>query len=71
LEEAFLPQRASSKGQSSRKNGGMQSRCQKKIKKGSSCEEAGGASMILANTKKNLEEDLVDVHVLPAILGRI
>ncbi|GAU43441.1 hypothetical protein TSUD_335040 [Trifolium subterraneum] len=47
----------------------MQSRCQRKIRKVSSCEEAGCASMILANTKQNLEEDSVDVHVLPAILN--
>ncbi|PNY02125.1 subtilisin-like protease SDD1-like protein [Trifolium pratense] len=41
-----------------------------KLRKGSSCEEAAGASMILANKQQNLEEDAVDGHVLPAILSR-
>ncbi|KAI6698878.1 hypothetical protein NL676_018997 [Syzygium grande] len=34
--------------------------------KGQIVKEAGGAAMILANTEINLEEDSVDVHVLPA-----
>ncbi|KAG6571549.1 Subtilisin-like protease 1.2, partial [Cucurbita argyrosperma subsp. sororia] len=36
--------------------------------KGQIVKESGGAAMILANTEINLEEDLVDVHVLPATL---
>ncbi|KAL3753066.1 hypothetical protein ACJRO7_000462 [Eucalyptus globulus] len=34
--------------------------------KGQVVKEAGGAAMILANTEVNLEDDSVDVHVLPA-----
>lgn len=36
--------------------------------KGQIVKESGGAAMILANSAINLEEDLVDVHVLPATL---
>lgn len=36
--------------------------------KGQIVKESGGAAMILANSEINLEEDLVDVHVLPATL---
>ena len=37
-----------------------------RAEKGQAVKEAGGAAMILANTAINLEEDSVDVHVLPA-----
>ncbi|KAJ7972581.1 Subtilisin-like protease [Quillaja saponaria] len=37
-----------------------------RAEKGQVVKEAGGAAMILANTEINLEEDSVDVHVLPA-----
>ncbi|KAF8041637.1 hypothetical protein BT93_A0281 [Corymbia citriodora subsp. variegata] len=37
-----------------------------RTEKGQIVKEAGGAAMILANTEINLEEDSVDVHVLPA-----
>ncbi|PON54592.1 Subtilase [Trema orientale] len=36
--------------------------------KGQAVKEAGGLAMILTNTELNLEEDSVDVHVLPATL---
>ncbi|GMY06203.1 subtilisin-like protease SBT1.2 [Fagus crenata] len=36
--------------------------------KGQVVKEAGGAAMILTNTAINLEEDSVDVHVLPATM---
>ncbi|CAJ2632878.1 subtilisin-like protease SDD1-like protein [Trifolium pratense] len=36
--------------------------------KGQAVKEAGGAAMILTNTELNLEEDSVDVHLLPATL---
>ncbi|KAL5712082.1 hypothetical protein ACHQM5_014287 [Ranunculus cassubicifolius] len=36
--------------------------------KGQIVKESGGAAMILANTEVTLEEDSVDVHVLPATL---
>ncbi|KAF5197630.1 Subtilisin-like protease SBT1.2 [Thalictrum thalictroides] len=36
--------------------------------KGEIVKESGGAAMILANTEINLEENSVDVHVLPATL---
>uniref|UniRef100_A0A3Q7IZL0 Subtilisin-like protease SBT1.2 n=2 Tax=Solanum lycopersicum TaxID=4081 RepID=A0A3Q7IZL0_SOLLC len=39
-----------------------------RAEKGQVVKEAGGAAMILANTAINLEEDSVDVHVLPATL---
>ncbi|KAL6208854.1 hypothetical protein ACLB2K_019798 [Fragaria x ananassa] len=39
-----------------------------RAEKGEVVKEAGGAGMILANTEINLEEDSVDVHVLPATL---
>ncbi|KDP26457.1 hypothetical protein JCGZ_17615 [Jatropha curcas] len=39
-----------------------------RAEKGLAVKEAGGAAMILANTEINLEEDSVDVHVLPATL---
>ncbi|KAK4273005.1 hypothetical protein QN277_021481 [Acacia crassicarpa] len=39
-----------------------------RAEKGQVVKEAGGAAMILANTALNLEEDSVDVHVLPATL---
>ncbi|KAK6164380.1 hypothetical protein DH2020_001244 [Rehmannia glutinosa] len=39
-----------------------------RAEKGQIVKEAGGAAMILANTEINLEEDSVDVHVLPATL---
>ncbi|KAM3325985.1 hypothetical protein P3S67_001111 [Capsicum chacoense] len=39
-----------------------------RAEKGHVVKEAGGAAMILANTAINLEEDSVDVHVLPATL---
>ncbi|XP_034692001.1 subtilisin-like protease SBT1.2 [Vitis riparia] len=39
-----------------------------RAEKGEAVKEAGGAAMILANTEINLEEDSVDVHVLPASL---
>ncbi|KAJ4728340.1 Subtilisin-like protease [Melia azedarach] len=39
-----------------------------RAEKGQAVKEAGGAAMILANTEINLEEDSVDVHVLPATL---
>ncbi|XP_052211638.1 subtilisin-like protease SBT1.2 [Diospyros lotus] len=39
-----------------------------RAEKGQVVKEAGGAAMILANTKINLEEDSVDAHVLPATL---
>ncbi|KAG8640261.1 hypothetical protein MANES_13G039400v8 [Manihot esculenta] len=37
-----------------------------RAEKGQAVKESGGAAMILANTEINLEEDTVDVHVLPA-----
>ncbi|XP_022759780.1 subtilisin-like protease SBT1.2 [Durio zibethinus] len=37
-----------------------------RAEKGIAVKEAGGAAMILANTDKNLEENSVDAHVLPA-----
>lgn len=37
-----------------------------RAEKGQIVKEAGGAAMILTNTEINLEEDSVDVHVLPA-----
>ncbi|PON44386.1 Subtilase [Parasponia andersonii] len=36
--------------------------------KGQAVKEAGGLAMVLTNTELNLEEDSVDVHVLPATL---
>ncbi|XP_077229690.1 subtilase family protein [Tasmannia lanceolata] len=39
-----------------------------RAEKGEVVKESGGAAMILANTEINLEEDSVDVHVLPATL---
>ncbi|KAI3449829.1 hypothetical protein Pfo_006494 [Paulownia fortunei] len=39
-----------------------------RAEKGQIVKEAGGAAMILSNTEINLEEDSVDVHVLPATL---
>lgn len=39
-----------------------------RAEKGQIVKEAGGAAMILANTEINLEEDSVDVHLLPATL---
>lgn len=39
-----------------------------RAEKGQVVKEAGGAAMILANTELNLEEDSVDVHLLPATL---
>lgn len=39
-----------------------------RAEKGQIVKEAGGAAMILANTEINLEEDSVDVHVIPATL---
>ncbi|XP_002526537.2 subtilisin-like protease SBT1.2 [Ricinus communis] len=39
-----------------------------RAEKGQAVKESGGAAMILANTEINLEEDSVDVHVLPATL---
>ncbi|KAJ0961550.1 hypothetical protein J5N97_001535 [Dioscorea zingiberensis] len=39
-----------------------------RAEKGEVVREAGGAAMVLANTEINLEEDSVDVHVLPATL---
>ncbi|KAJ6403647.1 hypothetical protein OIU84_011950 [Salix udensis] len=39
-----------------------------RTEKGLAVKESGGAAMILANTAINLEEDSVDVHVLPATL---
>ncbi|XP_050205867.1 subtilisin-like protease SBT1.2 [Mercurialis annua] len=39
-----------------------------RAEKGQAVKEAGGAAMILTNTEINLEEDSVDVHVLPATL---
>ncbi|XP_051142200.1 subtilisin-like protease SBT1.2 [Andrographis paniculata] len=39
-----------------------------RAEKGQVVKEAGGAAMILANTEMNMEEDSVDVHVLPATL---
>ncbi|GAV77386.1 Peptidase_S8 domain-containing protein/PA domain-containing protein/Inhibitor_I9 domain-containing protein [Cephalotus follicularis] len=39
-----------------------------RAEKGQVVKEAGGAAMVLANTEINLEEDSVDVHVLPAAL---
>lgn len=36
--------------------------------KGQIVKEAGGAAMILTNTEINLEEDSVDVHILPATI---
>ncbi|KAB1208787.1 Subtilisin-like protease SDD1 [Morella rubra] len=39
-----------------------------RAEKGQAVKDAGGAAMILANTAFNLEEDSVDVHVLPATL---
>lgn len=39
-----------------------------RTEKGQVVKDSGGAAMILANTEINLEEDSVDVHVLPATL---
>lgn len=39
-----------------------------RAEKGQVVKESGAAAMILANTELNLEEDSVDVHVLPATL---
>ncbi|KAF2307149.1 hypothetical protein GH714_025126 [Hevea brasiliensis] len=39
-----------------------------RAEKSQAVKESGGAAMILANTEINLEEDSVDVHVLPATL---
>ncbi|KAF7804593.1 subtilisin-like protease SBT1.2 [Senna tora] len=39
-----------------------------RAEKGQVVKEAGGAAMILANTVINLEDDSVDVHMLPATL---
>lgn len=39
-----------------------------RAEKGQVVKEAGGAAMVLANTAINLDEDSVDVHVLPATL---
>ncbi|KAF8388301.1 hypothetical protein HHK36_026967 [Tetracentron sinense] len=39
-----------------------------RAEKGQVVKDSGGAAMILANTKINLEEDSVDAHVLPATL---
>ncbi|XP_031110942.1 subtilisin-like protease SBT1.2 [Ipomoea triloba] len=39
-----------------------------RAEKGEIVKEAGGIAMILANTALNLEEDSVDVHLLPATL---
>ncbi|KAF5741814.1 putative Cucumisin precursor [Tripterygium wilfordii] len=39
-----------------------------RAEKGQVVKESGGAAMILTNTEINLEEDSVDVHVLPATL---
>lgn len=39
-----------------------------RAEKGQAVKEAGGAAMVLANTAINLDEDSVDVHVLPATL---
>ncbi|KAL6564525.1 hypothetical protein OROMI_015975 [Orobanche minor] len=39
-----------------------------RAEKGQVVKEAGGAAMILTNTEINLEEDSVDVHVVPATL---
>ncbi|KAG8389147.1 hypothetical protein BUALT_Bualt02G0198900 [Buddleja alternifolia] len=39
-----------------------------RAEKGQIVKEAGGAGMILTNTEINLEEDSVDVHLLPATL---
>ncbi|GAB2301887.1 hypothetical protein Dimus_035911 [Dionaea muscipula] len=39
-----------------------------RAEKGEVVRKAGGSAMILANTELNLEEDSVDVHVLPATL---
>ncbi|XP_009616743.1 subtilisin-like protease SBT1.2 [Nicotiana tomentosiformis] len=39
-----------------------------RAEKGQVVKEAGGAAMILVNTAVNLEEDSVDVHVIPATL---
>ncbi|KAL9436177.1 hypothetical protein AB3S75_022267 [Citrus x aurantiifolia] len=39
-----------------------------RAEKGQVVKEAGGAAMILANTEINLEENSVDVHILPATL---
>lgn len=39
-----------------------------RAEKGEVVKEAGGAGMILANTEINLEEDSVDVHLLPSTL---
>ncbi|KAL3850011.1 hypothetical protein ACJIZ3_011893 [Penstemon smallii] len=39
-----------------------------RAEKGQIVKEAGGVAMILTNTEINLEEDSVDVHVLPATL---
>lgn len=39
-----------------------------RAEKGQVVKESGGAGMILANTEINLNEDSVDVHVLPATL---
>lgn len=39
-----------------------------RAEKGQAVKEAGGVAMVLTNTEINLEEDSVDVHVLPATL---
>lgn len=39
-----------------------------RAEKGEVVKRAGGVAMVLANTEINLEEDLVDAHVLPATL---
>ncbi|KAG8641847.1 subtilisin-like protease SBT1.2 [Manihot esculenta] len=39
-----------------------------RAEKGQAVKESGGAAMILANKEINLEEDSVDVHLLPATL---
>ncbi|KAL5792669.1 hypothetical protein ACOSP7_001263 [Xanthoceras sorbifolium] len=39
-----------------------------RAEKGQAVKEAGGAAMVLANTEINLEEDSIDVHVLPATM---
>ncbi|KAJ8749107.1 hypothetical protein K2173_013714 [Erythroxylum novogranatense] len=39
-----------------------------RAEKGQVVKESGGAAMILTNTEINMEEDSVDVHVLPATL---
>lgn len=39
-----------------------------RAEKGEAVKEAGGAAMVLANAEINLQEDSVDVHVLPATM---